>query len=99
MAESTLPSHHQSPWVPCRCTPCLRPHRPTTAGNGLSFSTFVNTVPISEGRTVNRFALIRNLELPVLMGLTSAVFNAGAWDKLAHDAMIKCAADAMKRQS
>ena len=30
-----------------------------TLGNGLSFTTFVNTVPINEHRTVNRFALIR----------------------------------------
>ena len=32
-----------------------------TLGNGLSFTTFVNTVPINEHRTVNRFALIRCL--------------------------------------
>ncbi len=30
-----------------------------TLGNGLSFTTFVNTVPINENRTINRFALIR----------------------------------------
>ena len=30
-----------------------------TLGNGLSFTTFVNTVPINEHRTINRFALIR----------------------------------------
>ena len=32
-----------------------------TLGNGLSFTTFVNTVPINEHRTINRFALIRCL--------------------------------------
>ncbi len=32
-----------------------------TLGNGLSFITFVNTVPVDGNRTVNRFALIRNL--------------------------------------
>ncbi len=62
----------------------------TLAGNGLSFTTFVNTVPINEGRTINRFALIRNLDLPVASGAGNAVFNMGAWDKFAHDAMIKC---------
>ena len=35
-----------------------------TLGNGLSFTTFVNTVPINENRTINRFALIR-CEQPV----------------------------------
>jgi hypothetical protein len=58
-------------------------------GNGLSFSTFVNTVPINEHRTVNRFALIRNLQTPIAPGLANSVFNMGLWDKLAHDAMIK----------
>jgi phenylpropionate dioxygenase-like ring-hydroxylating dioxygenase large terminal subunit len=60
-----------------------------TLGNGLSFTTFVNTVPINEGRTVNRFALIRNLEAPLVPGVTGKLFNMDAWDKLAHDAMIK----------
>jgi hypothetical protein len=59
-----------------------------TLGNGLSFSTFVNTVPINANRTVNRFALIRNLEVPGAPW-TNKVFNMAAWDKLAHDAMIK----------
>ena len=36
-----------------------------TLGNGLSFTTFVNTVPINEHRTVNRFALIRCLLKPI----------------------------------
>lgn len=57
------------------------------SGNGLSFSTFVSTVPINSHRTVNRFALVRNLSGPVV----NKVFNIDAWDKLAHDAMIKCA--------
>lgn len=57
------------------------------AGNGLSFSTFVNTVPINGNRTINRFALIRNLSGPMVQG----AFNWNAWDKLARDAMIKCA--------
>lgn len=59
------------------------------AGKGLSFTTFVNTVPINDNRSVNRFALVRNLESPLLPGAINAVFNANAWDKLAHDAMIK----------
>lgn len=59
----------------------------TLAGNGLSFSTFVNTVPINGNRTINRFALIRNLSGP----LVQRAFNMDAWDKLAVDAMIKCA--------
>lgn len=60
-----------------------------TLGNGLSFSTFVNTVPINDNRSVNRFALVRNLASPILPGAVRAVFNAGVWDKLAHDAMVK----------
>jgi hypothetical protein len=58
-------------------------------GNGLSFSTFVNTVPINEHRTVNRFALIRNLQTPIAPGLANSIFNMGIWDKFAHNAMIK----------
>lgn len=60
------------------------------AGMGLSFSTVVNTVPINEGRTINRFALIRNLETPIAPGAANAIFNMNAWDKFARDAMIKC---------
>ena len=56
-------------------------------GNGLSFSTFVSTVPVNGNRTVNRFALVRNLSGP----LVNKAFNIDAWDKLAYDAMIKCA--------
>ena len=51
----------------------------------------MNTVPINESRTVNRFALVRNLNAPVAPGIVNAVFNASLWDKAAHDAMIKCA--------
>lgn len=58
-----------------------------TLGNGLSFSTFVNTVPINEHRTINRFALIRKLGMPGLGGL----FNMDAWDSIARQAMIRCA--------
>ena len=67
----------------------LTSRSPCPPGNGLSFSTFVNTVPINEHRTVNRFALIRNLQTPIAPGLANSVFNMGVWDKLAHDAMIK----------
>ena len=57
-----------------------------TLGNGLSFTTFVNTVPINEHRTVNRFALVRKLSADRL-----GVFNWGAWDSIARQSMIKCA--------
>lgn len=57
-----------------------------TLGNGLSFTTFVNTVPINENRTVNRFALIRRLSLDKL-----GIFNMDAWDRFARQAMIRCA--------
>jgi hypothetical protein len=50
-----------------------------TLGNGLSFTTFVNTVPVSGGRTVNRFALVRNLAWD-----RSGAFNANAWDSWAR---------------
>lgn len=55
-----------------------------TLGNGLSFTTFVNTVPINEHRTVNRFALIRRLSIDKL-----GIFNMDAWDKYARQAMIR----------
>ncbi|KAK9917944.1 hypothetical protein WJX75_009983 [Coccomyxa subellipsoidea] len=55
-----------------------------TLGNGLSFTTFVNTVPINENRTVNRFALIRRLSLDKL-----GIFNMDAWDRFARQAMIR----------
>lgn len=56
-----------------------------TLGNGLSFTTFVNTVPINENRTVNRFALIRRLSMDKL-----GIFNMDAWDRFARQAMIRC---------
>ena len=56
-----------------------------TLGNGLSFTTFVNTVPINGNRTVNRFALVRNLAID-----KTGIFNMGAWDRFARQAMIKC---------
>jgi hypothetical protein len=55
-----------------------------TLGNGLSFTTFVNTVPINEHRTVNRFALIRRLSIDKL-----GIFNMDAWDRFARQAMIR----------
>jgi len=57
-----------------------------TLGQGLSFITFVNTVPISATRTINRFALIRRLDVDRVGKL---VFNLPAWDSLARSAMIK----------
>lgn len=57
-----------------------------TLGGGLSFTTFVNTVPISATRTINRFALIRKLNVDPI---GAAIFNASAWDSLARQAMIK----------
>ena len=58
-----------------------------TLGNGLSFTTFVNTVPINEHRTVNRFALVRKLSADRV-----GIFNWDAWDGIARQSMIKCAA-------
>ena len=55
-----------------------------TLGNGLSFTTFVNTVPVNGNRTVNRFALVRNLAID-----KTGIFNMGAWDRFARQAMIK----------
>lgn len=55
-----------------------------TLANGLSFITFVNTVPISANRSINRFALVRRLGWD-----RTGVFNSRAWDKMARDAMIK----------
>ncbi|KAK9837299.1 hypothetical protein WJX81_004912 [Elliptochloris bilobata] len=57
-----------------------------TLGNGLSFTTFVNTVPINEHRTVNRFALIRRLDVDAI---GARVFNMDAWDRIARQAMIR----------
>jgi len=53
---------------------------------GLSFITFVNTVPISPGRAINRFALIRKLDADPTGG---RLFNSSAWDGVARRAMIK----------
>lgn len=55
-----------------------------TLGNGLSFTTFVNTVPVNGHRTVNRFALVRNLASD-----KTGIFNMGAWDRFARQAMLK----------
>jgi hypothetical protein len=55
-----------------------------TLANGLSFITFVNTVPISANKSTNRFALVRRLKWD-----RSGVFNARAWDSMARDAMLK----------
>jgi phenylpropionate dioxygenase-like ring-hydroxylating dioxygenase large terminal subunit len=55
-----------------------------TLGNGLSFTTFVNTVPINEHRTVNRFALVRKLNID-----KTGIFNMNAWDRFARNAMLR----------
>lgn len=55
-----------------------------TLGNKLSFITFVNVVPISEHRSINRFALIRNLKWD-----SSGLFNSSIWDGIARKSMIK----------
>lgn len=53
---------------------------------GLSFITFVNTVPISATRTVNRFALIRRLDVDPI---GAAVFNSPRLDFAAREAMMQ----------
>ena len=55
-----------------------------TLGAGLSFTTFVNTVPVRPGVTVNRFALVRRLAAD-----PTGLFNARAWDGLARKAMLR----------
>lgn len=55
-----------------------------TLGNGLSFITFVNTVPVSENKSVNRFALVRNLAWD-----RTGTFNSKVWDAWARKAMMK----------
>lgn len=55
-----------------------------TLGNAVSFITFVNTVPLSANRSVNRFALVRNLAWD-----RSGLFNATLWDGWARQAMLK----------
>ncbi|KAK9796241.1 hypothetical protein WJX73_000092 [Symbiochloris irregularis] len=57
-----------------------------TLGRGLSFTTFVNTVPIDANRSINRFALIRRLDVDPI---GAAVFNSSAWDSIARQAMLK----------
>ena len=55
-----------------------------TLGGGLSFTTFVNTVPVRPGVTVNRFALVRRLGTD-----PTGAFNWGLWDGLARKAMLR----------
>lgn len=55
-----------------------------TLGNGLSFTTFVNTVPVNATKTVNRFCLVRNISWD-----KTGLFNADAWDEFARQAMLR----------
>lgn len=55
-----------------------------TLGAGLSFTTFVNTVPINASKTINRYSLVRNLQWD-----NTGLFNADAWDHWAKQAMHK----------
>jgi len=55
-----------------------------TLGNGLSFTTFVNTTPISPDKSINRFALVRHLDLDKI-----GIFNADIFDMWAERAMLK----------
>ena len=55
-----------------------------TLGQGLSFTTVVNTVPVSTTKTVNRFALVRNLSWD-----STGTFNADVWDSWARKAMLR----------
>ena len=55
-----------------------------TLANGLSFVTFVNTIPISANKSINRFALVRQLSWD-----KTGLFNASAWDGMARQAMLK----------
>jgi len=57
-----------------------------TLAGGLSFITFVNTVPISPGKAINRFALIRKLDADPTGG---RIFNSSAWDGIARKAMLR----------
>lgn len=54
-----------------------------TLGNGLSFTTFVSTVPISATRSVNRFALVRRLDWDKA-GLANSIFNLNIFDNAAR---------------
>ncbi|EFN52711.1 hypothetical protein CHLNCDRAFT_138729 [Chlorella variabilis] len=53
-------------------------------GNGLNFTTFVSTCPISANKTVNRFALVRKLSSD-----KTGIFNSRLWDGMARSAMLK----------
>lgn len=55
-----------------------------TLANGLSFITFVNTVPISANKSVNRFSLIRKISWD-----KTGLFNSRLWDGMARKAMLK----------
>ncbi|PSC71770.1 zeaxanthin epoxidase [Micractinium conductrix] len=55
-----------------------------TLGGGLSFTTFVNTIPISATRSINRFALVRKLGSD-----PTGIFNWKLWDGMARNAMMK----------
>ena len=58
-----------------------------TLGNGLSFTTFVNTVPINATRTINRFSLVRKLDIGAV---GSHVFNMDAWDRVGASRCALC---------
>lgn len=61
-----------------------------TLGAGLSFTTFVNTVPVDDNKSVNRFALIRKLgNNKIINGL----FNWSGFDHIAVRAMHKILAE------
>lgn len=59
-----------------------------TLGSGLSFITFVNTVPIDKNRSCNRFALIRRLDIQKLP-VISKIFSSNLLDDIAVKAMLK----------
>ena len=63
-----------------------------TLGNGLSFITFVNTVPINAHKTINRFCLIRSLaaDQATIFAKLNPFFNWSGFDVFARKAMIKC---------
>lgn len=62
-----------------------------TLGNGLSFITFVNTVPISANKTINRFCLIRSLaaDEATAFAKLNPFFNWAGFDIFARKAMLK----------
>ncbi|KAL4451408.1 hypothetical protein ABPG77_009480 [Micractinium sp. CCAP 211/92] len=53
-------------------------------GAGLNFTTFVNTVPISATKSINRFALVRKLSSD-----PTGLFLSPLWDGAARRAMLK----------